>query len=171
MRHFALHCDQEGGAEICVPMGFQMRTAALPDRFILRRRLVLPLASWVRRVDWNLLRTSSTESCEPRSLGLCVAKVVTHHWSKSCREDTTAGVTDRQRFTRVASGWLKADGSNSTVRASLGFQITGSPPMDKGICFAPLPVTTTSPRAREAKSMFALEEVMLADFTWQLFLH
>ena len=119
MRTFALHCDQETGAEVCVPMGVQIRTAALPDRLIFKRKLRLPLASWVRRVGWNLLRTSSTESCEPRSLELSAAKVLMHHSSRSCREDTTAGVTDRQRFTRVASGWLKADGSNSTVRASL----------------------------------------------------
>ncbi len=106
MRHVALHCDQRGGAEICVPMGFQMRTADLPDRFILKRRLWLPLASWTRKLGWYLLRTSSTVSCEPRSLELWAAKVVTHHSSKPCREDTTSGVTDKQRLTRVASGWL-----------------------------------------------------------------
>ena len=42
IRHFALHCDQEGGAETCVPTGDQTRTAALPAVFIFRRRLWLP---------------------------------------------------------------------------------------------------------------------------------
>ena len=48
--HFALHCDQDSGAEICVPMGFQMRTAALPVVFIFSRKLCWLQASWVRRV-------------------------------------------------------------------------------------------------------------------------
>ncbi len=42
IRHFALHCVQEGGAETCVPTGDQMRTAARPEVFIFRRRLWLP---------------------------------------------------------------------------------------------------------------------------------
>ena len=86
IRHFALHCDQDCGAEICVPIGFQMQTAVLPVVFIFRRKLWLPLASWVRRVGWNLLRTPTTESCEPRSLELSAAKVLTHHSSNSVRE-------------------------------------------------------------------------------------
>ena len=50
IRHFALHCVQEGGAEICVPTADYMRTSALPIVFIFRRRLWLPVASWVRNV-------------------------------------------------------------------------------------------------------------------------
>ena len=162
-RHFALHCDQDGGAEICVPIGDHMRTAALPVVFVFRRRLWLPVASWMRNVGWNLLRISSAERTEPKSLALSAAKVFTHHSSKSCREDTTAGVTDKQRLTRVASGWLYAEGSNRTVRASFGVHITASPPrVDSGICYAPLSVVTTSPRAREARSMSALAEDMMA---------
>ncbi len=42
MWHFVLLCDQEDGAEVCVPTGVQSRTADLPDRLIFKRRLWLP---------------------------------------------------------------------------------------------------------------------------------
>ena len=70
IRNFKLHYDQEGGAELWAPIGDQMWTAALPDRFVFNRMLWLWLASWTRRVGWSLFRISSTETCEPKSLGL-----------------------------------------------------------------------------------------------------
>ena len=58
IHYFALHCDLEGGADI-----LPMRMAALPNVFIFSRGLWLPVASWTRRVGWQSLRTSSTDSC------------------------------------------------------------------------------------------------------------
>ena len=96
------------------------------------------------------LAISSREIFWPRSASLRSDKMFADHSSKRVRESTVAlpGAALNTKFTRVASGLLKADGSKGIVNHSCGCQRTGSPSSVMGICFAPLPVVNVSPTVR-----------------------